>query len=251
MNSQSPWRLEGRTALVTGGSEGIGFAIARELAALGAEVIVVSRSEEKLAVVARELGAATLAANLTTEAGRAKVVAALVKHGQLDVLVNNLGQADRDSFLEMSQERAEHLLQINLTANLALTKLLYPLLRDSKGSVVNVSSVAGQRALPNRLWYGLAKAAVDYSTKALASEWGAAGIRVNAVAPWFTRTPLVASVLDDVTLSEKIRKLTPLGRVAEPEEVARVVAFLSMPAASYVTGTVVTVDGGFTGQGGL
>lgn len=251
MNPQSPWRLDGRTALVTGGSEGIGFAIARELVDLGARVLIVSRSEEKLAVAARELGVSTLAADLTTAAGRSQVVAALVKHGQLDVLVNNLGQADRDSFNDMSDERAEHLLKINLTANLALTKSLYPFLRDSKGSVINVSSVAGQRALPNRLWYGLAKAAVDYSTKALASEWGAAGIRVNAVAPWFTRSPLVASILDDSKTTEKIRSITPLGRVAEPEEVARVVAFLSMSAASYVTGTVMTVDGGFTGQGGL
>lgn len=251
MKPNKDWRMEGLTALVTGGSEGIGYAIAKEFVSLGAKVLVVSRSEEKLTRVQQELGVSVLSADLTTSEGREIVSREISKLGRLDILVNNLGQADRDSFMDMTTERAEMQVSINLTSNLSLTKILYPYLKEVRGSVINVSSVAGQRALPNRLWYGLSKSALDFATKALASEWGKDGIRVNAVAPWFTRTPLVASVLDNREVSEKILALTPLGRVAEPVEIARVVAFLGMPVSSYMTGTVVTVDGGFTAQGGL
>ena len=251
MNTQNNWRLDGRVALVTGASEGIGFAIAQELIHLGAKVLIVSRSEKKLLAASLNSSVLTLAADLTSKAGQESLFLKVKELGRLDILVNNLGQADRDPFIEMNEERADRQIAINLTANLSITKSLYPFLKECRGCVVNVSSVAGQRALPARLWYGLAKAGLDFSTKALASEWGKDGIRVNAVAPWFTRTPLVASVLDNKELSEKISSITPLGRVAEPTEIAHVVAFLAMPAASYMTGSIVTIDGGFTAQGGF
>lgn len=255
MSSVANWRLDGKIAVVTGASEGIGLAVARELLALGAEVLIVSRSESKLAEAVRSLahpgGLAILAADLTTEGGRTKLLQSIEARGALDILVNNLGQADRDPFVAMNEARARALMEINVFANLLITQTLHPYLKRSKGAVVNVSSVAGQRALPNRLWYGTAKAALDFATKALATEWGADQIRVNGIAPWFTKTPLTAGVLENREISAKIDAITPLQRVAEATDIAQAVAFLTLPASSYITGTVLAVDGGMLAQGGL
>lgn len=254
MKNQNSWRLNDKVALVTGGSEGIGFAIAKEFISLGAEVIVVSRSKEKLAKAKALIDSDKLfilEADLSTETGRRVAIDFVTQRGILNILVNNLGQADRDPFLDMNVQRIESQIEMNLLATLSLTKSLHTFLKDSQGSVINISSVAAQRALPNRLWYGVVKAGLDQATKALAAEWAADGIRVNAVSPWFTETPLTKSALDNPLMKEKILRITPLGRVAKPSDIAGVVAFLSMPAASYVNGIVLPVDGGYLAQGGL
>ena len=254
METQNMWRLDGKVALITGGSEGIGLAVAKEFVSLGARVIIASRSKAKLEKAVGEINSPNIlsvAADLSTEEGRELLYQTIKEHGELDILVNNLGQADRGSFLEMDNHRAEFQIQINLLATLAITKAFYSFIKKSHGSVVNISSVAAQRALPNRLWYGVVKAGLDQATKALANEWGPDGIRVNAVAPWFTETPLTKSALDNPEMKKKILGLTPLRRIASPVDIARAVAFLAMPASSYVTGVILPVDGGYTSQGGL
>ena len=249
------WNLENKTALVTAGSEGIGRATAQELLQLGATVLLVSCSESKLASARAFLGESrhlqTLAADLSEVSSRKLVEEKVRSLGPLDILVNNLGSADRGALTEMAQDRGDEQLRLNLTCSLDLTRRLFGPLKDARGSVINVTSVAAHRALPHRLWYGTAKAALEHATRHLAVEWGPQGIRVNAVAPWFTRTAMTAQALSDVAFTDKINSLTPLRRFAEPPVVDRAIAFLALPASQYSSGAVVRIDGGYLAQGGV
>ncbi len=170
--------------------------------------------------------------------------------GGLDVLVNNAGGSFRAPALESSPADFQRLLDLNVFAAFELAKLSHPLLKASThGSIVNISSITSHVALPNRVLYGTSKAALDHLTRALAVEWGADGIRVNAVLPWFTRTPMMAKILEDPEWSRRILQATPLGRVANPEDIARAATFLAMPAAGFITGQLAAVDGGFLAKG--
>jgi tropinone reductase I len=142
------------------------------------------------------------------------------------------------------------MIALNLTAPVLLSRDLHPALRAAGGaSVIHVGSIAGQVALPTGVAYGAAKAGIAQVARTLALEWARDGIRVNTVAPWYTRTPLVEPVLSRPEALAAIVARTPLGRVAEPHEVATAVAFLAMPAASYITGQTLAVDGGMSIQG--
>jgi Tropinone reductase 1 len=232
------WDLRGKRALVTGATRGIGKAIAGELAALGAEVIGVARSD------------ADVAADVTTSPGRAAIVAAVRARGPLHVLVHNAGTNVRGPLVSYDDATVERLIALNLTSALLLSRDLHPLLRDAHGaSVIHVGSVAGHLALPTGVAYAAAKAGLAQAARTLALEWARDDIRVNTVAPWYTRTPLVEPVLADPDKLAAILARTPLGRIAEPREVAAVVAFLALPIASYVTGQCIAVDGGMSIQG--
>jgi Tropinone reductase 1 len=236
----SSWRLDGKTALVTGGTRGIGRAVADELAALGATVIVVARSPDP--ACPHE----TIACDVVAD--RAKIVARV--RGPLHVLVHNAGTNVRGPLTSYDDATIEKLLALNLTAPLLLSRDLHPRLAEAGGAaVVHVGSVAGQIALPTGVAYAAAKAGLAQAARTLALEWARDGIRVNAVAPWYTRTPLVEPVLADPVKRSAILARTPMNRIAEPREVATVVAFLAMPASSYVTGQCLAVDGGMTIQG--
>ncbi len=238
----SPWRLDGKHALVTGGTRGIGRAIVDELLALGAEVTTVARTHVAIA------GVTGITADLTRAADRARIVAAIDR--PLHVLVHNAGGNIRGPLVDYTDETIEQLIALNLTAPLLLSRDLHPRLVAARGaSVVHVGSIAGIVALTTGVAYGAAKAGLGQVARTLALEWAKDDIRVNTVAPWYTRTPLVESVLGDPEKLAKILARTPLGRIAEPREVATVVAFLAMPAASYVTGQHLAVDGGMTIQG--
>ncbi|HTE50213.1 MAG TPA: SDR family oxidoreductase [Kofleriaceae bacterium] len=251
MSSQtSPWQLRGRNALVTGGSRGIGRAIARELIDLGATVTVVARSPDGLAEAAADLGAHAIAADVTDPAGRARVVDAVRERGPLHVLVHNAGTNVRGPLVGYDDQTIARLIDLNLVSPLLLSRDLHPWLREAgDASVVHVGSVAGHLALPTGVAYAAAKAGLAQSARTLALEWARDGIRVNTVSPWYTRTPLVESILARPDWLAAILAATPLGRIAEPREVATVVAFLAMPASSYVTGQCIAVDGGMTIQG--
>ncbi len=250
MSSSGPWQLHGRTALVTGGSRGIGRAIAQELVDLGASVMLVARSRDGLDEAIQELGVTGIAADVTDAAGRARIVAAVGERGSLHVLVHNAGTNVRGKLIDYDDATIEHLIALNLTAPVLLSRDLHPHLRAAgDASVIHVGSVAGHVALPTGVAYGAAKAGLAQVARILALEWARDGIRVNTVAPWYTRTPLVEQVLNRPELLAAIVARTPLGRVAEPREIATAVAFLAMPASSYITGQCIAVDGGMTIQG--
>jgi Tropinone reductase 1 len=251
----APWRLDGQRALVTGGSSGIGFAAAMELALLGAQPLLVARNAGRLERAVAKLeqavpgcGAGAVAADVATDEGRGKALEAA--GDSLQILVNNAGTNIRKRMSEISQEEFRRVQEVNLVSCFEMCRLLHPLL--SKGSpscVVNNASVAGLTHLRTGAPYGMSKAAMIQMTRNLAVEWAAEGIRVNAIAPWYIRTPLADQVLADPDYRREVLERTPMGRVGEAEECARAIAFLCMPASSYITGQCLAVDGGFSSFG--
>lgn len=247
------WSLEGRKALVTGATKGIGAAIAEELLQLGAEVLIVARKEQEInqAVVdwrARGLNASGLVADVSQAGDRANLMQLIENTwGHLDILVNNVGTNVRKKIHEYTAEEYNFLLQTNLTSAFELCRLTYPLLKRSpQGNVVNVSSVSGLGHVRTGAIYGMTKAALIQLSRNLAGEWAPDGIRVNSVAPWYIRTPLAEQVLQNPEYLESVLSRTPTRTIGIPEDVAGAVAFLCMPAAAYITGQCIAVDGGMS-----
>jgi len=249
------WRLDGRRALVTGGSSGIGLAVAQELAALGADLVLVARDPGRLEAARAailngnpECRVRLIAADLARDADRRRVAADA--GDELQVLVNNAGTNIRKRMTELSLEEYRQVQSVNIESCFEMCRLLYPLLRrGAPASVVNNASVAGLVHLRTGAPYGMSKAAMIQLTRNLAVEWAGEGIRVNAVAPWYIRTPLADQVLQDEDYRREVLERTPMGRVGEVEECARAIAFLALPAASYITGACLPVDGGFSVYG--
>jgi len=250
------WNLEGKNALITGATKGIGLATAREMAAWGAEVFINARSGDDVEQLVEKLRSEGFPANgfpadLSKEDDRHRLVHAVKeKWDRLDILVNNVGMNIRKSFTEYRPDEYGQIFETNLFSALTLTQQLYPLLREGRGpSVVNVASVAGLIDVRSGAPYGMTKAALIQMTRHLAVEWAPHGIRVNAVSPWYTRTPLVVPVLNQPERLQHILNRTPLGRIAEAEEVANAIVFLAMDKASYITGQNIVTDGGITAAG--
>ncbi|MFD2786129.1 SDR family oxidoreductase [Hymenobacter rubripertinctus] len=252
----SRWNLRGQTALVTGASKGIGAAIAAELLGLGATVVAVARTAADLEQQVAEwqqqgLPAHALAADVSTPAGRTQLLAEIAQRWpQVHLLINNVGTNIRKPTVAYSDEEYRHLLATNLDSAWELSRGVQPLLvAAGGGSIVNISSVAGLTHVRTGAIYGMTKAALVQLTRNLAVEWAGLNIRVNCVAPWYIRTPLAETVLQNEDFRRSVISRTPLGRVGEPEEVAAAVAFLCLPAAAYITGQTLAVDGGFTVNG--
>lgn len=249
---QNAWTLQGKTALITGSTKGIGWAVAEEMALLGAEVLIVSRNPEQVATFVEELRergkmADGMGADIATTAGRNELLTWISQRDKLDILVNNVGTNIRKKMVDYSETEYNFIMQTNLHSNFALSKALYPFLKKSgQAALVNVLSVAGLTHIRTGAPYGMTKAALLQLTRNLAVEWASDAIRVNAVAPWYTLTPLVEKLFENQSYLEELLQKTPAGRIADPAEVARVVAFLSMPASSYITGQCMVVDGGFS-----
>ncbi|MBL9015499.1 MAG: SDR family oxidoreductase [Myxococcales bacterium] len=244
------WRLDGKAALVTGGSKGIGRAVVDQLVAFGAHVTIVARTQDAIdATIAAHPGKVTgVAADVATQEGRAAIIAAAPP--VLHVLVHNAGGNIRRPLTGYDDATISQIVTLNLLSPLSLSRELHPRLAAAKGAaIVHVGSVAGIVALATGVAYGAAKAGLDQATRTLALEWAKDDIRVNTVAPWYTRTDLVAPVLAQPRRLEAILARTPLARVAEPAEVAAAIAFLALPAASYITGQTLAVDGGMSIQG--
>ncbi|HEX6208170.1 MAG TPA: SDR family NAD(P)-dependent oxidoreductase [Actinomycetota bacterium] len=246
--------LDGRVALVTGGSKGIGKAIALALAEDGADVALAARGEEDLAAAAKEVEAlGRRALPVPTDVTDPEQVGTLVRRtidelGGLDVLVNNAGAAPFLSTVEsIRPEGFEKYFRVNFhSAFYATQAAASHLLEQGSGSVVNVASVAAFIASPGLTYYAGAKAALIAFTKTVAQEWAPHGIRVNAVAPGWIETDLNAYSRQDTGFVESTRAQIPMGRWGTAEEVAAVVRFLASDAASFMTGSVVVVDGGQT-----
>jgi NAD(P)-dependent dehydrogenase (short-subunit alcohol dehydrogenase family) len=247
--------LEGKVALVTGGSKGIGRAIALSFAEAGADVAIAARGNEALEKTAGEIEhLGRLALPVPTDMADAGQVQALVDRtseelGTLDILVNNAGAAPFLSTVESIRlEGFEKYFRINfMSAVYATRAAAATLMPKGRGaSVVNVASVAGAIASPGLSYYAGAKAALINFTKTVAREWAPYGVRVNAVAPGWVETEMNAGAREDPNFRENVRSMIPLGRWGRAEEVAAVARFLASDAASFMTGSIVVVDGGQT-----
>lgn len=246
------WTLQGKKTLITGGTKGIGLAIAKEFLELGAEVLVIARDTKSIK------GKVKNSANLftmdgdVTDAGfrQALIERVTLNWGKLDVLVNNVGTNIRKKLVDYSEEEYRKLFEVNLFSMIEISRLAYPLLKKSShASVINIASVAGSFDLQTGPPYGMTKAAIIQLTKHLAAEWATDNIRVNCVSPWYIETPLTEAVLAQPERLQKILERTPLNRVGKPEEVASLVTYLAMDKASYITGQNIMVDGGMSVKG--
>jgi 3-oxoacyl-[acyl-carrier protein] reductase len=233
--------LEGKTALVTGGSRGIGHAIAAELAGAGASVVVGYRSgAEEAEAVASEIGGRAVQADVSQPEDAQRLVE---EAGDVDILVNNAG-VTRDGLLaRMSDEDWKVVLDTNLGGTFNTCRAVSRgMMRRRGGSIVNISSVVGLHGNPGQTNYSASKAGIIGFTKALARELGSRGVRANVVAPGYVSTRLTNELPEE--LQEAMLANTPLGRFGEPEDIAGAVRFLCSDAAAFVTGEVLLVDGG-------
>jgi meso-butanediol dehydrogenase / (S,S)-butanediol dehydrogenase / diacetyl reductase len=257
MNAKVAGRLDGKIALVTGAASGIGWATVELFAAEGAVVILADRAADKLEqrrdeLTTRDARHRAFVMDVTSEAEWLRVLREIEREfGCLDVLVNNAGVGYFRSIVATTFEEWRNILSVNLDSVFLGTKHALPLLsRSGKGSIINVSSIRGQVAGPNVAAYSASKAGVRLFTKSTAIECAAAGngIRANSVHPGVIETPMSTRALEDpAKLAQSVERI-PVGRLGKAAEIAAAIVFLASDESSYMTGSEVTIDGGYTAQ---
>ncbi len=236
-------------AIVTGGSTGLGFAMARKFTANNIYTIIIGRDQEKLNKACHELGPTceAIAFDINYLEGIPALVKDIIKkHGQIDILVNNAGINQKKNVLDVTDEDFQKILQTNVVSVFALTReVACEMVKKKSGSIINISSMAAQYGLPGVIAYSASKTAIEGMTRALASELSPLGLRVNCIAPGFIVTNMSTAALNgDPDRKQKVLSRTPMGKLGSPEDVANAAYFLASDESSFMTGAIVPVDGG-------
>ncbi|WP_170431715.1 SDR family NAD(P)-dependent oxidoreductase [Ruegeria arenilitoris] len=240
--------LENKVVLITGGGTGIGKATASAFIANGAKVVITGRRQSVLEKATQELGpqAYAIVGDVSKDGEPARVIEETINtFGQLDVLVNNAGTGKMGPLSETSDQDIESIYRTNVFGPLAFAREATPHLAESKGAIINISSVVARGMMPGAAVYASSKAAVDHATRLIAAELGPLGIRVNAVAPGLTDTEITADVKSNEQMLGMIIAQTPMGRIGEPEDIANAVLLLADNRAGWITGQSLQAGGGF------
>jgi NAD(P)-dependent dehydrogenase (short-subunit alcohol dehydrogenase family) len=248
--------LRGKTAIVTGAGRGIGRGIAIGMAEAGADIALLSRTEEDLQETASHIEkigrtAYIIPTDVTSREDVERAVASVKEQaGAIDILVNNAGMNIRSQALDVTDEEWQKIMDTNLKSAFMMSQETGKIMKEqTSGKIITIASVAGQVALRTGVVYAATKAALIQMTKVLAFEWGKYNINVNSIGPWYFKTPLTEKLLQDEQYVNDILAVTPLKRVGELEELVGPAVFLASPAGNYVTGQTLFVDGGMTIQG--
>ena len=251
---QPLFQLDGKVALITGASKGIGEAMARGLAEFGAKVVVSSRKQAAVDAVAKAfqadgLNATGIAANMgNVEEAHALIDKTVEAYGGVDIIINNAATNPVFGLIQQTEERAfDKIIDVNLKGPFELSKKAYPILKErGGGSIINVSSIGGLTPEAGIGIYSASKAAIINLTKAMAQDWGADHIRVNAVCPGLIKTKFSEALWNNEAILERFLQHIPIKRVGIPEDIAGLAVYLASDAAAYCTGGIYMVDGGYT-----
>lgn len=247
------WNTDGKTAVITGGGAGLGYAAAAMWIRNGGSVALLDFSADNLATAAEALGSQALAVQTDvtdSSSVNAAIDSALEKFGRIDAVVNCAGNSRPGPTAEITDADWSSVMNVHVDGALKACRAAFPALKESKGTIVNISSIAGTLGMPARASYNTAKHAINGLTKSLAVEWAPEGIRVNAVAPGYIETALTLKLIDEGILDQApVSARTPLNRWAQPEEIADCICFLATDASSYITGQSIRIDGGMSIDG--
>jgi meso-butanediol dehydrogenase/(S,S)-butanediol dehydrogenase/diacetyl reductase len=239
--------LEGKVAIVTGGSSGIGKAIVERYAWEGAEVVIADVDQDKGEELAEETDSHFIKCDVSDfESVESLVEETVEKYGKLDIMVNNAGIGSVEGIEDMDVEDYEQIRSIDLDGVVYGCKAAAPHLRETEGTIINMASIYGLVGDVGSTAYNASKGGVVNLTRSVASDLADGNVRVNSICPGFVDTPMTEGVQDDEEFMQHIKNQTPLERLAEPEEIASVAAFLASEEASYITGANIPVDGGWT-----
>lgn len=239
--------MNNKTAIVTGGNSGLGFATAKKLCDNGIKTFIIGRSKEKTEQACEKIGnnAIPVIFDLNNLDEIPSMIAKLTKENTIDILINNAGINSKKEFVEVSDADFETIILTNLKSVFAISREVVKKMQTNGGTIVNISSMASQYGIPKVIAYTASKGAIEAMTRAMAVELAQYGIRVNCIAPGFIKTKMSAKALDsDPDRKNKVLGRTPLGYLGEPEDIADAVFYFATSESKYVTGTVLPVDGG-------